>query len=287
MRRFAIACAALGALCGVALAGVGAASAAPRVLSLDQCADQYVLALGARGDIVGLSPRARNADSWLADRAVGLPILRADAESALAARPGLVIRYWGGEPKLLSVLRRRGATVITLEDAADFDGVRRNVRRVAAALDARAAGEALIGRMDRQLAASAGAWRGQRALYLTSGGATTGPGSLIDAMLRAAGLRNLEPAPGYHALSLERLTLSPPEAVVAGFFDAGSQAQVHWGPGAHGALKRLLRGRTLVSLPGGLLGCPAWFAGDAVAMIAHAAPAVRCGARAGGHAACA
>lgn len=286
----AIAGVALGALWSVALGCLATpadAAAPPRVLSLDQCADQYVLALSPRAAVVGLSPRVRNTDSWLGSRAAGLPILRADAESALAARPGVVVRYWGGDPKLLAVLMRRGARIITLEDATDFAGIRRNVRSVAAALGASAEGEGLIAGMDRQLAQSAGAWGGRPALYLTSGGATAGPGSLIDEMLRAAGLRNLTRAPGFHELSLERLTLEPPAAVVEGFFDPGSQARVHWGPGRHGALNRLTQGRTLVRVPGALLGCPAWFVGDAVSLIARAAPRPRCEHPDAGRGACA
>lgn len=250
-----------------------AAGPSPRVMSLDQCADQYVLALSPRAAIVGLSPRARAGDSLLAPLATGLPIRRADSESALASRPRVVVRYWGGDPPLLRTLTRRGVRVVTIDDATDFSGVRRDVRRVAAALGEVHRGERLIRRMNAQLAASRGAWGGRGALYLTSGGATAGSGTLIDAMLAAAGLRNLASGPGFRAVSLERLVSNPPAAVVEGFFDAPSQARVHWGPGRHGALRRVTSGRALVSLPGSLLGCPAWFAADAVRLIANAAPA--------------
>ena len=249
------------------------AAPAPRVLSLDQCADQYVLALSPRSAIVGLSTRAGNPDSYLAARARGLPTRRADAEAALAAHPQVVVRYWGGEPRLLAELQRRGARVARIEEASDFAGVRRNIRSVAASLGRTAAGERLIADMDARLAASAGAWGGRGALYLTSGGATAGAGTLIDSILRAAGLRNLAGGAGYREVSLEKLELDPPSAIVEGFFDPASQAQVRWGPGRHAVLARLRRGRAVVSLPGALLGCPAWFAADAVKLIAAAAPA--------------
>ncbi len=264
------------------LAAVSPAGArvSPRVMSLDQCADQFVVAMSPRSAIVGLSPRVRNADSLLAARAVGLPIRRVDSESALAARPQVVVRYWGGDPALISELKRRGARVTTIEDSTDFAGVRRNVRAVAAALGQDAVGEALLRRMDDQLAASRGAWGGQGALYLTSGGATAGTGTLIDSIMRAAGLRNLTRGAGYREVSLEQLEMDPPKAVVKGFFDAPGQARAYWGPGRHGALARLTTGRDLVSLPAALLGCPAWFAGDAVAALALAAPRPPVGRRA-------
>ena len=259
-------------LFAVAVLATWPMSARSRVVSLDQCADQYVLALSPRAQIATVSNRALNADSYLRERASGLPRGRADVETVLAARPDVVVRWWGGEPRLLADLARRGVTVVRLEDAQDFDGVRRNVRLVAKALRQESAGERIVGDMDRRLAAVAGAWRGQGGFYLTSGGATTGPGTLVDAMMRGAGLMNVETGPGFHAVSLERLVVRPPGAVVRGFFDASDAGRSTWGIGRHRVLRNLLAGRTMVSLPGSILACPAWFAVDGVEMIAKAAP---------------
>lgn len=246
-------------------------AAQPRVVSLDQCADQYVLALSPRVGIVGLSNRALNADSYLREAARGLPRGRADTETVLAKRPDVVVRWWGGEPRLLADLNRRDVRVVRLEDAEDFSGVRRNVRLVAAALMQVSAGERLIADMDRRLAASSGAWSGRGGLYLSSGGATAGRGTLIDAMMRAAGLTNLDTGVGFHTVSLEGLVAHPPSAVVRGFFDAPDAGAASWGVGRHPVLRRLIAGRTLVSVPGAILACPAWFAADGVELIAKAA----------------
>src|SRR5690606_28603150 len=132
-----------------------------RVASLDQCADQYVMALAPRTAIVGVSPRADDPDSHLRARAAGLPRLRPTLESMLAARPDVVVRYWGGEPRLVARLKERGVQVVEIEDATDFDGVRANVRRVAGALGQAAAGEQLVADMDRRLAAVTGRDRGE------------------------------------------------------------------------------------------------------------------------------
>ena len=246
-------------------------AAQPRVVALDQCADQYVLALSPRAGIAQLSNRALNTDSYLRDAAKGLPRGRADTETVLAKHPDVVVRWWGGEPRLLADLNRRGVTVVRLEDAEDFAGVRRNVRVVAAALGQRPAGEWLIANMDRRLVASAGAWGGRGGLYLSSGGATAGRGTLIDAMMRAAGLTNLDASVGFHTVSLEGLVAHPPSAVVQGFFDAPEAGAASWGVGRHLVLRRLIAGRTLVSLPSAVLACPAWFAADGVELIARAA----------------
>ena len=250
--------------------GAGFARAPERVLSLDQCADQYVAALAPRGSVVGLSHRADDGDSYMARAAKGLPKRRASFEAAFAARPDVVVRYWGGDAKLVRALKRRGVRVVTIEEAQDFEGVRGNVRRVSAALGRPAGGERLATRMDADLRAARGAWGGREALYLTPGGFTSGPGTLIDAMLRGAGLRNAARGASFAAVPLERLVLTPPPAFVLGFFDMARFTR--WDVAGHPVLERVRRSRISASVPGKYLHCPAWFAGEGVRRLAEAAP---------------
>lgn len=249
-----------------------AAAAPPRVLSLGQCSDQYVLALSPRAAIVGLSPRVGDRDSYLRAQAVGLPRRRASVETILAAKPDIVVYWWLGDARLARALEQHHIRVVQIEDANDFDAIRANIRRVAAALGQGARGEALIAHMDAQLSAAKGAWSGRRALYLTSGGFTTGPGTLIDSIMRAAGLSNAATAPGYQSVSLERLVTDPPGGFVLGYFDAEGVAGQQWGSGRHDVLRRLIKGRTIGALDPAVSGCPAWFAGDAVQQLAAGAP---------------
>ncbi|MDR3507737.1 MAG: ABC transporter substrate-binding protein [Caulobacteraceae bacterium] len=247
------------------------ALASPRVLSLDQCADQYVMALSPREAIVGVSARAGAPDSYLRGESADLPRRRATAEAVLAVRPNLVVRYWGGDSRLDRVLTRRQVRVVRIEEADRFDGVEANIRRVATAMGQGARGEALIGRLEAQLAASKGAFGGREALYLTPGGFTAGPGTLVDSILTAAGLRNAAPGPGYRPVSIESLVLKPPQQVVLGFFDGAGAASARWGLGRHGVARAVVDRRAIGSLPASVLGCPAWFAGDAVQALAEGA----------------
>lgn len=236
-----------------------------RVLSVDQCADQYVLALADRSTIVGLSRRATGPDSYLRAAARGLPERRATLESALAARPQIVVRAWA-DARLISALKARGVAAVQIEDATDFAGVRRNIRAVAAALGRAPEGERLVHEMDAKLARARGAWKGRRALYLTPAGYTAGPGTMTDAILAAAGLTNAASTPGFQAVPLESLVQHPPEAVVLAFFDP--QHVGHWAVGRRPILQRLVRGRTIATLSGDLSLCPAWFSADAALRIA-------------------
>ena len=248
---------------------VGEAQAAtPRIMALDQCADQYVLALAPDAELA-LSPRADDPDSWMRAQAVGRRQIRPTLEAAIAFRPDIVVRYWGGEPRLLAALEQRGVKVVTINDAVDLEGVRDNVRFTAAALGQTQRGERLLRRMDQTLGAQARPEdaRAQGAVYLTAGGFTAGPGTLVDAMMRAAGLGNLTTAPGFGALSVERIAMHPPMRFVLGFFD---QVRSDWrGAGRHPVVRRAAQGRTAARLPGAVLTCPAWFAADGVAIMAR------------------
>jgi iron complex transport system substrate-binding protein len=255
-----------------ALATAGGAHAAPRIVSLDQCADQYVLALAPRDVIVGLSKRALNADSYLRAEATGLPQQRATLEAILGTRATIAVTNWAGDIRLPGALAARGVTVVQIDEADDFAGVSADVRKIAAALDRRAAGEALIAQMQAKLDRSRGAWGGARALYLTTGGFTAGSQTLVGAMMAAAGLVSASASAGYAPVPLESLVLHPPTALVLGFFGDLAGGRQHWTIAGNGYLQGLARQRTIASLPGSILGCPAWFAADGTLALARARP---------------
>jgi iron complex transport system substrate-binding protein len=262
-------------LAAALVAAAPARAAAPRIVSLDQCADQFVLALAPRDEIVGVSKRATNADAYLRAAAAGLPQQRPSLEAALGARATIAVRYWTPDPRLPDALRRRGVRVVQIDEAHDFAGVRANIRKVAAGLGRPATGEALIARMDAELARSGGAWGGARALYLTPGGFTAGPDTLVGAIMAAAGLVSVGAASGYAPVPLEQLVLQPPAALVLGFFRDLRGGRQHWTIAGNGYLRGLVRERAIASLPGAMLGCPAWYAADGALALAQARPPAR------------
>lgn len=253
---------------GLLIIGAGSAQARPlRILSLDQCADQYVLALRPDAEMA-LSPRADDPDAWLREAARGRARVRPTLEAAVTFQPDVVVRYWGGEPRLLARLEARGTPTATIVDATDFNGIRANIRSVAQALDAERRGEALIKRMDARLAQAAPK-TAQRptALYLTPGGFTAGKETLVDAIFAAAGFRNAADKPYFNPVSVERIALFPPVRFVLGFFD---QVRGDWrGPGRHPVVRKAAQGRVAANLPAAALTCPAWFAADAAALLAE------------------
>lgn len=186
------------------------ARAGERVVSLNLCTDQYLLAL-APEQAVAVTFLARDRElSVMPDRAARVASVRADAEAVIALRPGLVLAGPWGARATLEALERRGLRVERLEPPRDFDGIRAATRHMAALLGEPARGEVLLAEMEAVLAAVPPR-TARRAIALEPRGYTAGPGSLRDAVLRAAGLVN---AAGGEQLSLEALAARAPVLLV-------------------------------------------------------------------------
>jgi iron complex transport system substrate-binding protein len=188
-----------------------------RIVSLNLCTDQLLIALADAQRIAAVSGLAGNpALSVVAAAARTLPTTRGDAEDVLRRNPDLVLAGPILTPTAL-LLQRAGVAVIVVPLAADLDGVRRAVRLVASAVGAAARGEAMIADFDARLAGMPAAAPAPTAVVYEIGGRVLGRGSLADAVLAAAGFRNA--ADGYRLsrggeVPLETLVLTPPDVLV-------------------------------------------------------------------------
>lgn len=258
--------------CLSAALGYPAQALGPRAAALDYCADQYLLALADDAQIVGVSPVAAYEVSYLRERAKAFRTLRPNAEEIATARPDIVLRFWGGAPRLSEFLETRGVAVVTLDYASDFEGVRLNIRRAATALAREAQGEALIAAMDERLAALARRpLYKTAALYATPGGVTAGKQTMIDAIFTAAQVPNAAAEAGlsyWPSLPAETLVTDPPALIVAGFFDTAGERANHWSMARHPAIARVFAATPTLHLRPDVLSCPAWFAVDAAEEIA-------------------
>lgn len=255
------------------LSSGGARAESPRVVSLDFCADQYVLVLADPSQILAVSPGADEDDSYLRNRARHLRVARPVTEEIASLKPDLAFRFWGGSSGLTAALEKFGARVITLDYPSDFEIVRKNIRAVASALQRQEQGDRLIADLDSrldELARRDGPH--PKTLYVTPGGVTAADGTMIDAIFKAAGVENAAAGEfGWPALPMEKLTLDPPELIVTGFFEATTEYVNHWSASRHPAFQRVFAGTPAVHLRADLISCPAWFAVEAAEEIAAAA----------------
>lgn len=243
------------------------------MISLDYCADQFVIGLADRAQILAVSPEATQDFSYLRNAARGLPVVRPVAEDVLALRPDLVVRSHGGGPSAAGFFARAGIAVHQIGWGDDFDAVRTNVREAAAALGQTGRGAAMVARFDRRLAAVAKAGEVET-LYLAAGGVTAGPGSMVDLMLRAAGLANMQADSGWAAIPLERLAVERPAMAAAAFFGTRSSVGDTWSAARHPVVRETLATVPVAALDGATTACGGWFVMDAVELLARTGRAV-------------
>lgn len=240
-----------------------------RVVSLDYCADQYALKMLAPEHILALSPDAQAPFSYMREAANDLPRVRASAEDVIVLKPDLIIRSYGGGPNTAQFFERAGIPVVNIGWAGDIDGIKTVTMDMANALGVPEKGQSMIDEMNLRLQALKKRARKPSTLYVTPSGATTGPGSLIDELMIAAGLENYEMSPGWRSLPLERLAYEPPDMIAAAFFDINKTERNGWSAARHPIARRQMENLPTVALEGSWMSCGAWFLIDAIEALAQ------------------
>jgi iron complex transport system substrate-binding protein len=245
-----------------------------RIVSLDYCADQFVLKLANRGDILALSPDATRPFSYLRKEAVGLRHVRASAEDVLALKPDLIIRSYGGGPGAQAFFERAGIRVHQIGWGDDFAAVRTHVREAARALGQERRGEEVVAQFDQRLAAIPKA-PAQSALYLTPSGVTTGPGSMIDLMMTTAGLSNFQTEPGWQTVALEPLARQKPDMIARVSFGRATDAGDQWSVTRHPVMGSVMKDVAIAQFDGATTTCAGWFVLDGVEAMARTGQTTR------------
>lgn len=227
----------------LALSLTGAAPVPPKhIVSLNTCSDQYVLALADPGQIAALSPYGHDPElSAAVAKARRFPVLKRPAEEVLALRPDLVIGFPDGAGGVVGAPDGRWRK-LGLASADSFAAIRGQIRQVAAVVGHPARGEAMIAGMERDLAALPRSRRGGVAAYYQRRGYMTGTGTLVDELIRRAGLTNLAAKLGKPALAqvpLEEMIAARPDYLIV---EQGSEKVVDQGT-------EMLHHRVLRSIP--------------------------------------
>jgi len=250
-RLFALA---LGLICAAS------ATAAPpqRIVSLNLCTDQLLLALVAPGRIASLTWLARtDGDAAQRAQAAQLPGNRGSAEEVLAAHPDLVLagRYTTSTTRAL--LRRVGVPMLEVDAVQDWDGIRRVTREVAVAVGETARGEELLAGMDARLEEIA-ALRAPKAVRAIgwSGAAGDVPGAdtMFNTILTTAGAINLAARPaGSSGFDLEEVLRARPQLLLRGI-SYGEGRALRSGTANHRVL-HALPGLAIIEYPEGAWAC--------------------------------
>lgn len=189
-----------------------------RIVSINLCADQLVLALADREQIAGLTKNATDtAMSGEAAKARGIPLLSNSAEQILAIEPDLIVGMPASRSAALAALPRQNYPLLDLATANSLDDIYASIRATAAAVGHPGRGAALIAQMQRELAGLPKPGRGRVAAYYQRRGYMTGTGTLIDELMTRVGLVNLAARlgkPPLSQLSLEEMVAAEPDFLI-------------------------------------------------------------------------
>ena len=189
-----------------------------RIVSINLCADQLVLALADRGQIAGLTKNATDPEmSGEAAAAQGLSLLSNSAEQILAIEPDLIIGMPASRSAALAALPSQTYPLLDLDTANTLDEIYTSIRQTAAAVGHPARGTALIDNMQRELAGLPKPGKGRVAAYYQRRGYMTGTGTLIDELMARVGLVNLAGKlgkPPLSQLSLEEMVAARPDYLI-------------------------------------------------------------------------
>ena len=243
------------ALAFAALATLGAAPAPPRrVLSLNLCADQLLVALADPGQIAGLTRLSRDpALSPIVAEARRFRSVRGTAEEVMAIDPDLVIASPWRATRTLRGADGRPVATLDLPPAESWAAVRGQIVTVGDAIGRGARARALVARLDADLARVPRATGAPVVAFYQRRGYLTGAGTLVDDLMHRLGMVNLATRLGRPALSrmpLEALVAARPDYLIVeapggGGIDRGAEMLAH---PAIAAIPRL-------TLPGAATSC--------------------------------
>jgi iron complex transport system substrate-binding protein len=256
-RRFPALAALLSA--ATALAAPALAAGPPqKIVSLNKCADQLLLALVEPARIASVSPIGSDELSFYAEELKRLPANSGRGESVLLTDADLVIAGSFGAYARRDMLLRQGFDVMVLGPWRSLAEGRDQVRALSRRLGVEARGEALVQEIDDALVRARGAAPAPRTvLVLQRRGYTPGDTSILDELLRHVGLVPYTERLGLRrggTVSLERLVADPPDYLLMAESDRAAIDQgsaLLW----HPALRRAVPPERRLHLPDRLTIC--------------------------------
>lgn len=188
------------------------------IVSLNLCADQYLLALADRSQIAALTQFASDpAMSAAANEVRGLKQISGSAEEVLALQPDLIIASPTRRRETMAVLKGYRLHTFDLPSAENYTDVVVQIREVAQAVGHPDRGEALIARMDAALARLQPVHDVPVAAYYQRRGYLTGTDTLVDDLMTRVGLVNLADQldrAKVSRLSIEQMVAAKPDYLI-------------------------------------------------------------------------
>jgi iron complex transport system substrate-binding protein len=196
-----------------------AAEQRPRVMSIDNCGGQYLLAVADRDQIVSLPNGGDDTTlPFLLKRAEGIPRNKRSVEEIIAARPDILLSGpWSGITA--ATAKSFGIRIVRVEAPRDIPAARKQILDLAKLLGQEERGRELAERIDRQMEAARQRPQPARmqGIVYRSGGYAYGTDTLVNSIMETAGIDNVAAKLGHARagnIELEALLIAAPELLL-------------------------------------------------------------------------
>ena len=190
-----------------------------RVVSINLCTDQLLLLLADRDRIASVTYLATDhVISYFANRAIGIRQNHGLAEEILPLKPDLILAGSFTSRPTTSLLKKLGYRVVEFKMADGFETVRQNLKRAGQVLAEENKATRLITAFDKALSRFSPSGHLISAIILQPSAAGAGKVSLLDDILRTAGLTRISPSHGIMgigSLTLDQIIAAQPELIIS------------------------------------------------------------------------
>lgn len=246
----------------------------PKAVSIDYCADQYLLALADPSQIIAVSNSATDQHSFYRKKAAELNRFAATAEQIIALNPEIVIGT-DGAYNVLTFLTKYDINTVIPEFGHEVNTHFKNLAMYGDVLNRTDQANKIIENYQSRLGILKQKTRKNITVaYLTPSGFTAGTGTFIDDIIKLAGLNSFAEVNNlvnWQPLSLELMLVSPPDLIISSFFDQDDVHISHWSLTRHPEIDKMIKNIPTITVPGDILSCSGLFSIEAAEYIREAA----------------
>lgn len=243
----------------------------PTVMSLDYCADQYVLSLAKRNQIIALSDAAEDQFAYHRDRAKGIPKNGSSIAEVVTYEPDIAVQTYPNAARMKEITKRAGIKLINTTYGRDIEIMFKNMNLIGDAIGRQEKAEAIIEEYKaRLLNIKQSPQSNLTVSYLTPSGFTAGSGTFVDDIIKLSGFETYASKKhyaGWLELPLEDMIIDPPDIIITSFFDSNMDNQSRWSLSRHNHLLQMMRDIKTIHLPGALMACDGIFLIEAAEQI--------------------
>ena len=244
-----------------------------RIVSINLCSDEILLRLADPNRIAAVTWHATDPKlSSVVDLAKDLKTTHGTAEEVLILDPDLVLAGWFTTTQTTQLLRKLGYEVYLVRIPKNFEELYEQIREISEKIEEIERGESLIQSMKERLQKLKATHSGNpSALFYWPGGVAAGYDSMINALIEAAGARNVADKMGLNSngiITLEKLIVANPEVLIFSNYHievptVGKQML------SHPAIRRGSSSMQQIVLPSQLLSCSSPATVDAAELLSE------------------